>query len=345
MPSVATIINKISNNTRKVFDAILDHRLTTNLWPTDRWIYKQFTSQKFGEILKPLNGAFIVEMDSSGTKTYELQPIGVLCTSSGDRYMGLLRRFVEYLRRVYFENDRQNNITHAELIEHAKFTSADSTELGRLFDVAHFFGCHPGHAPDFSTWSVQHPNDLSGILPDTGPTEKAFEALLLRHWHPHWPISYDERSRKLFAGSALVLEQAFGVSSEGPPASRSKEARKRTHIPSSTETQILTDSRRRCAFCFGLSGHLEEAEGQIAHIDHDRQNANPSNLVFLCSKHHNAYDSSMRLVKGYTARELRHYRAELWKAIKRGEHVRSGLLPKPPRKLGKKRNKNQPAKT
>ena len=320
-PTIKSIRGKVAAEAREAFDAILDHRLESNLWPTDRWLYKRFTQRKFEALLKRLNGAYIVEMDSSGTKTYELQPFGVLCTAKGDHYMDLLRRFIEYLRHVYYENDRQNNIAHSELIENAKFTLAESAELGRLFDVVHFFQCAPGHAPDFSTWSVNHPSNLGGILPDEGSTEKAFETLLLRHWHPHWPISYDERARQLYSGSNTVLEDLFhAVTPERAPKQK-KPARRRAHVPTSTETKILTASRRRCAFCFGLGGILAESEGQIAHIDRNRENAKPENLVWLCSKHHNAYDSSMRQTKGYTARELRYYRAELWKAIRRKEHL------------------------
>ncbi len=276
---------------------------------------------KIDALLKPLNGAYIIEMDSSGSKTYELQPIGVLSTSEGDHYLKLLRRFVEYLRHVYFDNDRQNCILHSELINYAGFTTAESAELGWLFYVSRILGVACGGQPDFSAWSTSLPSDLGGILPSEGSTDEAFEILILRDWHPHWPISYEERARQLHSGSASVLEHLFGVASTATAPKKKEPARKRAHVPAAIEAKVLVASRRRCAFCFGLNGVLEETEGQIAHIDHNPKNAKPENPVWLCSKHHNAYESSMSQVKGYTAGELRLFRAELWKAIRRKEHL------------------------
>lgn len=325
-PTIEFIRGKVSPEARAKFDEIWHYRLTENQWPTDRWNYKRLPKPKFDALLKPLNGAYIIEMDSSGTKTYELQPIGVLCTSDGDRYLNLLRRFVDYLRHVYFDNDRQNSIQHSELINHAGFTSAESAELGRLFYVSRILGLACGGQPDFSAWSTSLPSDLGGILPSEGPTDEAFEILILRDWHPHWPISYEERARQLHSGTASVLEHLFGVASTTSAPKKKVPARKRAHVPTATETKVLAASRRRCAFCFGLNGVLEETEGQIAHIDHNPKNAKPENLVWLCSKHHNSYDSSMSQVKGYTAGGLKLFRAELWKAIKRKEHLSTPKL-------------------
>lgn len=323
-PTVAAIRRNVSAEARAKFDEIWEHRLTANEWPTDRWNYKRLPKPKFDALLKTLNGSYIVEMDSSGVKTYELQPIGVLCTSSGDGYVDLLRRYVDYVRHVYFDNDRQNSIKHSELIERAGFTTAEATELGRLFSVSNIFWCAPGHAPDFSSWEGRLPSDLGDILPSEGPTETAFETLILRHWHPNLPISYEERARQLHAGSS-VLEHLFDVATTSAPKKK-EPTRKRAHVPVATETKVLTASRRRCAFCYGLNGLLEEVDGHIAHIDHNAKNPKEENLVWLCAKHHNAYDSSMSQVKGYTSGELRAFRAELWRAIKRKEHL---SFPKP----------------
>lgn len=318
-PTVASIRRSVSTEARAKFDEIWAYRLQENAWPTDRWNYKRLPKPNFDALLKILNGSHLVEMDSAGVKTYELQPIGVLCTSAGDRYVGLLRRYVDYVRQVYFDNDRQNSVRHSELIERAGFTSAEATELGRLFSISNIFWVAPGGAPDFSTWEGRLPSDLGDILPSEGSTEAAFETLVLRHWHPNLPIGYEERARQLQAGSS-VLEHLLGVATTAVPAKKPV-ARKRAHIPVATETKVLTASRRRCAFCHGLDGLIAETDGQIAHIDHDPKNAKPENLVWLCFKHHNAYDSSMRQGKGYTAGELRTYRAELWRAIKRKEHL------------------------
>lgn len=87
-------------------------------------------------------------------------------------------------------------------------------------------------------------------------------------------------------------------------------SRKKT--PESVEANILTKSKRRCAFCFGLDNVLEEKAGQIAHIDGDNQNNREDNLAFLCFEHHDKYDSISSQSKGYKPKELKYYRDKLY---------------------------------
>jgi hypothetical protein len=75
-------------------------------------------------------------------------------------------------------------------------------------------------------------------------------------------------------------------------------------------TSILT-SRRRCALCFGLQRDWTVKEGQLAHLDRNRANNDPSNLVFLCLEHHNAYDTRRSQARNISADELRRYVNEL----------------------------------
>lgn len=46
----------------------------------------------------------------------------------------------------------------------------------------------------------------------------------------------------------------------------------RKPISKAVETNILVNSKRRCALCVGLRGDLGEKKGQIAHLDQDRSN-------------------------------------------------------------------------
>ena len=55
--------------------------------------------------------------------------------------------------------------------------------------------------------------------------------------------------------------------------------------------------------------------GQIAHLDRDRTNNTIANLAYLCLEHHDAYDSTSRQSKGFSAREVRAYRAELRRTV------------------------------
>ena len=76
--------------------------------------------------------------------------------------------------------------------------------------------------------------------------------------------------------------------------------------------EVLTRSRRRCCFCYGLKRDGEIKEGQIAHLDRDNTNNRPDNLGFLCLVHHNQYDSRTSQSKGLTEREAKAYRNELY---------------------------------
>jgi hypothetical protein len=52
-------------------------------------------------------------------------------------------------------------------------------------------------------------------------------------------------------------------------------------------------------------------EGQIAHADRDNANNALANLVWLCLRHHNAYDRQARQSRGFTKQELLPHRAAL----------------------------------
>lgn len=90
---------------------------------------------------------------------------------------------------------------------------------------------------------------------------------------------------------------------------------KRKALPPDVTTRILVDSARRCALCFGLEHDLAIKAGQIAHSDHDPSNNRESNLVYLCLRHHDQYDSKTRLSKGITRPELLEYKGRLLAAV------------------------------
>lgn len=91
----------------------------------------------------------------------------------------------------------------------------------------------------------------------------------------------------------------------------------RKPIPKQTEVNVLTKSRRRCAICYGLNRDTTLKLGQIAHLDHNNQNASEANLCFLCFTHHDEYDSTTSQRKGLTKEEVKTYRDELYKAVDR----------------------------
>ena len=88
----------------------------------------------------------------------------------------------------------------------------------------------------------------------------------------------------------------------------------RKRVPSATTTEVLTSSRRRCCICFCLeSDSGVKTDGQIAHIDRNPANRSVDNLVYLCLRHHDLYDTIRSQSRGITASEIKHYRTELYR--------------------------------
>lgn len=89
----------------------------------------------------------------------------------------------------------------------------------------------------------------------------------------------------------------------------------RKPIPRETETFVLMRCRRRCCICFGLHRETSIKNGQIAHLDQNRNNNNGENLAFLCFDHHDEYDSRTSQRKNLTFSEVKAYRDELEKSL------------------------------
>ncbi len=89
----------------------------------------------------------------------------------------------------------------------------------------------------------------------------------------------------------------------------------RKSISKETEKQVLLKSRRRCCLCYWHDGVVDVQKGQIAHLDQNNQNAQESNLVFLCFDHHDEYDGKTRIAKGLTESEVKAWRDELYADI------------------------------
>jgi hypothetical protein len=71
-------------------------------------------------------------------------------------------------------------------------------------------------------------------------------------------------------------------------------------------------SRRHCCLCVFLDGKDTVVQGQIAHLNHDPSDSSFNNLVFLCLRHHDAYDTQTSQSKRLTANEVRRWRDKLY---------------------------------
>lgn len=60
---------------------------------------------------------------------------------------------------------------------------------------------------------------------------------------------------------------------------------------------------------------MKVKRGQFAHIDHDPNNNDIDNIVFLCFEHHDEYDSGTSQSASITANELKNYRKKLYDCI------------------------------
>ena len=67
--------------------------------------------------------------------------------------------------------------------------------------------------------------------------------------------------------------------------------------------------------CYGLTGLIDEKDGQIAHLDRDRHNNEIDNLAYLCLECHKRYDSKNNRVLSFTQGEIAFYRSKLYQAL------------------------------
>ena len=91
---------------------------------------------------------------------------------------------------------------------------------------------------------------------------------------------------------------------------------RRTELPKTVETTVLTQSLRRCCLCCALHRDYEVKEGQVAHLDDDPSNNNLDNLAWLCVFHHAQWHTRSNMTKGLKAEEVKVHRAQLYSAIK-----------------------------
>ena len=88
--------------------------------------------------------------------------------------------------------------------------------------------------------------------------------------------------------------------------------KRRPSIPKGIVADLLLLCRRRCCVCYFLDGNTAPTtQGQIAHLDRNRTNNTQGNLVYLCLRHHDLYDSRPSQSKALTPEEIKKYRDKL----------------------------------
>lgn len=89
----------------------------------------------------------------------------------------------------------------------------------------------------------------------------------------------------------------------------------RVDVSDAVAADVLRKCLRRCCLCYFLDQERSLQEGQLAHIDRDRTDSGEANLVFLCLRHHNLYDTRYRTTKSFMPTEVRHYKKALHRAL------------------------------
>ena len=317
MPPLEKFRAKVTPKIRGLLDFVWSEFLRTGKWPIDRAVYGMVPHPVLEKLLAPIGGSYLIEQGSPGSYEFQLQPLGLLCTTRGDVYLDWVQRYVAYARDVFYGRPEQKNITRSDVIPALNLTETEATELGRVLGVG-LLWTQPGHASDYSTWSAVFPDGLKKI-PPTGSIATGFKRMLARHYYPNMSVWAETRMQQTFGGPS-PLESLFG-SAPVPPRKSRGGGKKRVAIPPSVRTAVLVKSCRRCCVCYGLDGDLKTRPGQIAHLDRDRSNAAPDNLAWLCLQHHDQLDSRTSQSLGLTTGEVKEFRARLWKAIQRGSHV------------------------
>src|SRR6266571_5428321 len=87
---------------------------------------------------------------------------------------------------------------------------------------------------------------------------------------------------------------------------------RRKRLPITLEQKVLVCSTRRCCLCVFLNGRDEVRKGQIAHLNHNRNDHRFANLVWLCLDHHDDYDGRTSQSRGFAAAEVKAYRDRLY---------------------------------
>lgn len=67
--------------------------------------------------------------------------------------------------------------------------------------------------------------------------------------------------------------------------------------------------------CFHFHNDMGIKNGQIAHINKQRNDNDEDNLVFLCFEHHDEYDSTRSQSKGITSSEIKHAKQLLYEKL------------------------------
>jgi len=78
-----------------------------------------------------------------------------------------------------------------------------------------------------------------------------------------------------------------------------------------------------------LTFDLTWKKGQLAHIDRNSSNVDPENVAYLCTPHHDEYDSMPSQTKRFTPAEFKSYQVALYEVLESPDWLRLSGRPLP----------------
>jgi hypothetical protein len=99
---------------------------------------------------------------------------------------------------------------------------------------------------------------------------------------------------------------------------------KRNSFPEKVVNDVLIKCKRRCTLCLYLENDLRWKKGQLAHIDRNHSNASAENAVYLCTPHHDEYDSRPSQTKRLTPAEVKVTQMTLHELLASPDWIRFG---------------------
>jgi hypothetical protein len=80
----------------------------------------------------------------------------------------------------------------------------------------------------------------------------------------------------------------------------------RKKVSAAVAAEVMIACRRRCCLCAFLDDNFVPQQGQLAHIDRENSHSGVENLVYLCTRHHDEYDTKPSATRKVTELEIRH---------------------------------------
>lgn len=179
---------------RDVLDYISTEYSREGVWPSVLSVHRKFRKSVVRQLFTPLNSAYVAESESPKGRVYQMQMIGMLSASQGDNHIRLLRRFFEYLHRI-FPDPKQDKVTSDAVAAQMGLNAEEVATLGQLLSIGLLGGLlrmNGGPRPE-GRWEYSLPEEIDEIGEATD-LDDVLEQRILRTYEPNRPVFLDQRA-------------------------------------------------------------------------------------------------------------------------------------------------------